>query len=114
MSTALAYQWQHIIESVDHAAYFLTVPDSWLAVLRLAPDASLVTGGNHGVYVDRLYTTVGNKVEEPQNRITEQRFHLNALFLCHRLELSATFFHPAFLQLKMAQQSCTTFTRRGE
>lgn len=85
-----------------------------MAVLRLAPDVSLVTGGNYELYVDMLYTTFGNKVEEPQKRVMEQRFQLNALVLGHLLERSAMLFHPASLQLNMAQQSCTQFTRRGE
>lgn len=96
VSTALAYQWQNMIEVVDHAAYFLTVPESWLAVLRQAPDVSLVTGGKDAFYVDMLYTTFGNKVEEPQTSITEPRFQVNALFLCHLLERSATFSIQSF------------------
>lgn len=71
--TALAYQWLNMIEVVDHAADFLIVPDSWLAVLRQAPAVSLVTGGNGEFYVDMLYTTCGNKVEEPQKTVSRNK-----------------------------------------
>ena len=106
--------WQNMIEVVDHAAYLLTVPESWNAVLDKVPKVTLITGDKDEIYVDMTYTTIGNKVEEPKKSSTEQRCQMNALFLCHLLELSTTFFHPAFLQMKMVQQSCTTMARKGE
>lgn len=74
----------------------------------------LYTSGEPDVfYADMTMTTVGPNIVEPHPQLLGQRFHVNALFLCHSNELSTMFFHPKHLSIKIGTDSGSKPDRAG-